>query len=258
MLVSFVHSFQSEWLKTKRSAAFWLVLIGSIFIPLILLAASFANFDDLYGEYHSGHFWKMTFRRAWQFMALFLLPMGVILATSLITQMEFKNNTWKQLHTTPQHFTTIFFAKLAVIIALMLSFFLLFNLAICLVGVIPSAVFRGIDLPVEAFPIKHVLKLSAKFFIDSLPVIALQYLLSLQFKNFLVPVGFGLGFYVTSMIAINWKFGYLVPYTYSALVFLGQQSPINQKINLHLWAVGYFILFTIGAYLLYIFKKEKG
>jgi lantibiotic transport system permease protein len=49
-----------------------------------------------------------------------------------------------------------------------------------------------------------------------------------------------------------------VPYTYSALVFLGQQSPIDQKINLHLWAIGYFILFTIGGYLLYIFKKEKG
>jgi lantibiotic transport system permease protein len=258
MLVSFVHSFQSEWLKTKRSSAFWLVLIGGVFIPLIMLAASIANFDDLYGEYHSGYFWKMTFRRAWQFMALFLLPMGVILATSLITQMEFKNNTWKQLHTTPQHYTTIFFAKLLVIITMMLAFFVLFNLAIMLVGLVPTIIFKGINWPEEVFPLRHVLKLSAKFFIDSLPVIALQYLLSLQFKNFLIPIGFGLGFYVTSMIAINWKFGYLVPYTYSALVFLGQQSPIDPKINLHLWAIAYFILFTIGAYLLYIFKKEKG
>lgn len=52
----------------------------------------------------------------------FLLPMGLILATSLITQMEFRNNTWKQLHTTPQKYSTIFTAKFIVIIGLTLQF----------------------------------------------------------------------------------------------------------------------------------------
>ncbi len=258
MVLSFFHSIQSEWLKTKRSAAFWLVVVGSVFIPIILLIANIANFDDLYGDYHSGNFWKMTFRHAWQFMAIFLLPMGVILATSLVTQMEFKNNTWKQLHTTPQYFTTIFFSKLFVILLMLLSFFILFNLAIVIVGLIPCIIYRGIELPVEAFPYMHALKLSVKFFIDALPILALQYLLSLQFKNFLVPIGFGLGFYVVAMIAINWKYGYLVPYAYCTLMFMGKQSPIDPSINLHGWALAYFLLFTLAAYLLYLFKKEKG
>ena len=41
-------------------------------------------------------------RVGWEFMGFFLLPIGVILTTSLVTQLEFRSNTWKQLHTTPQ------------------------------------------------------------------------------------------------------------------------------------------------------------
>ena len=35
------------------------------------------------------------------------------------------------------------------------------------------------------------LKEDALYFIDCLPIVALQYLISLRFKNFLVPVGAG-------------------------------------------------------------------
>ncbi len=108
MVISFVNSFKSEWIKRKRSAASWLTVIGGFFIPAIMLAALLLNFDQTYSLFHSGNVWESLFMRSWQSMALFLLPMGVILATSLITQLEFKNNTWKQLHTMPQKLTTVF------------------------------------------------------------------------------------------------------------------------------------------------------
>jgi hypothetical protein len=59
-------------------------------------------------------------------------------------------------------------------------------------------------------------------------------------------------------MAMLWKYGYIVPYAYCALNFTGKQHPAGQRINIHLWAMGYFIVFTILGYILYITKKEKG
>src|SRR6478735_9664515 len=109
MIVSFIHSFQSEWLKKKRSAASWLVITGSFFIPLMVLVAMLTDPEMTYLVTKSGTYWESLFRHNFAPMCMFLLPMGVILATSLVTQLEFKNNTWKQLHTTPQPLTTVFF-----------------------------------------------------------------------------------------------------------------------------------------------------
>jgi lantibiotic transport system permease protein len=94
-----------------------------------------------------------------------------------------------------------------------------------------------------------------------LPIIALQYLISLQFKNFLVPLSVGLGLLVAALIATEWKYGYIIPYTYCPLNFMTfrkEAAPVFQSINIHLWAFNYFIFFIIIGYLLYIFQKEKG
>ena len=256
-MLSFLYSFQSEWLKKRHSASSWLTIIGGVFVPFLILISRLVGFGALPGGNASPHLWEFLYGRSWQFMALFLLPMGVVLVTSLITQLEFRNNTWKQLCTTPQKLTTIFFSKLAVILVLLLQFFVLFNAGIYLCGVLPS-VFEGVSYPVEAFPFAAFLKGNGWFFIDCLPIVALQYLISLQFRNFLVPIGVGLGLYVASMIAVFWKYGYTNPYSYCALNFLKKGSKVDPAVNIHAWAIGYFFLFSLLSYILFITKKEKG
>jgi hypothetical protein len=256
--MNIINSFQSEWLKTKRSAATWLVLIGGFFIPVILLIAQLINYKDLYAATTAAHFWDRHFSKAWQSMALFLLPMGVILAASLIAQIEYRNNTWKQLHTTPQGLTTIFFAKLTVILVMMIQFFMLFNIGIWLSGIIPSLMVKGVSYPTQPIPFVIFFKWEMKFFIDCLPIIGLQYLLSLQFKNFLVPIAAGLAFFVGSIIAISWKYAFIIPYTYCSLTFMNSQGRFSKSVSLHVLAVAWFILFIAAAYILYITKKQKG
>jgi lantibiotic transport system permease protein len=254
MITSFFYSLQSELLKTKRSAAAWLVLTGSLLIPLIILLATCIEFDGLYGDYTSGQFWRITFRRSWQLMAMMLLPMGLILVSSLMTQLEFRNNTWKQLHTIPQSYAITFFSKLSVILLMMIGFFILFNSAVVLFGIIPSIIFRGIPFPKGEFPWWHFVKMNMKFFIACLPIVAIQYMVSLRFKNFLVPIGFGIGFYVAAMIAMNWKHGYWIPYIYSPASY----AAIYPEVKLYYWSLAYFVLFTIIGFVLYYKQKEKG
>jgi len=253
----FVYSFQSEWLKKKHSAAAALVWIGAFFIPLLMLIIRLKKFRSLASDNASPGLWDWLYGMSWQFMTFFLLPLGVMLATSLITQLEYRNNTWKQLYTTPQDMSTIFLSKLSILLVMLVQFFLLFNIGIWLTGVLP-AVFRGVAFPRASFPWVKFLQGSGYFFIDSLPVVGLQYLVSLQFRNFLAPLGAGIALYVASVIAIEWEYGYLIPYNYSALDFLrnvkGNRLP---PVNIHAWALAYFAVFIILSYILYRFKKDK-
>lgn len=194
-------------------------------------------------------------------MAIFLLPMGVVLATSLITQIEYKNNTWKQLHTTPLSLTTIFFSKLAVIIVMMVQFFVLFNIGVYLSAVIPYLLVSGVPYPKAPLSYSYFLEQNLLYFIDCLPIVALQYLMSLKYKNFLVPVGVGFVFWVGALASLSWKHGYIIPYTYCMFFYL--QSGVENKatilyFNFHFLALGYFAVITMVSYVLYITKKEKG
>ncbi|MDQ3109851.1 MAG: ABC transporter permease [Bacteroidota bacterium] len=251
--MKFIHSLQSEWLKTKRSAASWLCLFGGFFIPLIFLIAMLKNHESINSYYPFENIWKAHFRQLWSNMAIFLLPMGVILSSSLITQMEFKNNTWKQLHTTPQSYTSVFFAKFSVIVLMTLKFFLFFNIGIFITGILPSLICEQ-RWPVMPVPWLFVLKINFKIFMVCLPVIAIQYLVSLKFKNFLVAIGVGLLGLIGTLMGIQWEYIYVSPYAFCALTVMESAF----KYNPQLVASIYFVVLMFVSYLLYISKKEKG
>ena len=256
--MKFIYSFQSEWQKKKRSLSSWLVIVGAFFTPTIIIISRLVRSKGLAQLNSSPEFWENLWHSAWESMSIFLLPIGIILAGSLITQLEYKNNTWKQLHTTPQKLTTIFFAKLSVIVLMMVQFLVLFAVGIYLAGVIPGLLIKGASYPTASIPYQFFAKETGKYFIDCLPIISLQYLISLQFKNFLVPVGGGIALWILSIAALSWKYSYLIPYTYCSLNYLKSDSKFSSPVNIHVWAVGYFLLFSVMSYILYITKKEKG
>ena len=261
MSSTIMHAFQSEWLKRKRSLASWLVISGSFFTPVLITLARLLNSDRLHEIYSADGFWLDLWRSAWESMAIFLLPMGAILATSLITQIEFKNNAWKQVHALPLSLTTIFFSKYAVILLMMVQFFVLFNVAFYLSAVVPYLLVSGVPYPKNPIPYRDFLKQDLLYFVDCLPIVAAQYMMSLRFSNFLVPVGVGFMAWVGSLAALSWKFGYILPYTYSMLNYLKDDTTgktIVPPVNFHMWAIGYFLLFTAVGYFLFVTKSEKG
>ena len=138
------------------------------------------------------------------------------------------------------------------------TYFFFIDIGIYLSGVIPSLLLNGVEVRKGDIPYLFFLKQNAFYFLDCLPIIGLQYLISLLFKNFLVPVGAGLLIWIGSIAALTWNFAYLVPYTYSSLYFLRTDGRLKMPDNFHAWALGYFLLFIIAGYILYAWKKEKG
>jgi hypothetical protein len=257
---AYVASLQSEWLKKKGSLASWMVVTGAFFTPAIIVVARLVYYERLPALYASDEFWILLWKSAWESMAIFLLPLGVILATSLTAQLEYKNNTWKQLHTTPLPLTVIFLSKLTVIAVMMMQFLVLFNIGIWLAGVVPQMIIPGVSWP-GPIPYAYFLREDLLYFVDCLPIIALQYLLSLHYRNFLVSIGCGFIFWIAALGALSWKYGFVFPYTYGMFNYL--KAGVETKaavppVNIHGMALGYFLLFAVAGYYLYITKKEKG
>jgi hypothetical protein len=259
--MTFVGSFQSEWLKRRRSLASWLVLVGAFFTPSIVLASRIKNHAALPPLYVSEDFWKRLWNQSWESMEVFLLPIGIILATGLIAQIEYKNNTWKQLHTTPQGFTIIFLAKLLVILLMLVEVFALFNVGVYLSAVVPSLLFPGVPYPTAPIPFAEFWVGNVNFFVDCLPIVALQYLLSLHFRNFLVPVGVGFAIWFLGVGLLSWEYSYLFPYNHGAINFLtatGHFGGRKLPASVELLALIYAAAFTVAGWVLYVTKREKG
>jgi lantibiotic transport system permease protein len=252
----FINSLESEWIKTKNSAVMWLTIGGALFVPLLITISRLVQHNQTLLANASEGVWLKLFNQNWQFMSVFLLPMGIILISSLLTQIEYRNNTWKQLLTTPQKIATIFWAKYTILFILILQFFALFNVGIYLSVVIPALFYSDIPYPTDTFPFKEYFMGNFAYFVYCLPIVALQYLMSLHIKNFIVPVGIGLALTVAALIAVNNQYGYLMPYIYGGMKFLTADNRIDDTINISYWAIGYFAYFSFANYLIFICKTQ--
>lgn len=259
-MIAVAHAFKGEWLKTRHSLAGWLVLGGSLFTPLVIIVARLAYRRRLAPIYAAKDFWPHLWQDAWQSMAIFFLPLFAIMVTSLITQIEHRNNAWKQVHTLPLGLGAIFVSKLGVIMLLIVQFFVLFNMGIWLSAIIPYQLGAAVPYLQGAIPFRDFLRDNARYFVDCLPIIAVQYLLGLRFRNFLVPLGIGFLMWIAALAALPWKFGYLIPYTYSMLDYLKRNpgQAVIPTVDIHLFALGYAVAFTLAAYALFRMMKERG
>jgi hypothetical protein len=248
---------QAEWLKQKGSLSSWLVIAGSLFTPLVILVARLAYPKDLPKTYASSRFWEENWQNQWESMAIMLIPMGIILAASLITQLEFKNNTWKQWLATPFDLLVLFSAKYFSLFLLSLQFFLLFNALVWLTTMAVPFIYANVPFPSEPLPWRFILVQNLHYFVHFLPMIALQFVLGLLFRNFLVAIGAGILLWVSGIATLTWSYNYLIPYTHGTLYFLKTAGRSQPKTDLVAWSLSYFVLFTIGGYLCYLFRNEK-
>jgi hypothetical protein len=234
-----ISSIESEWLKSKKSASSWFVLVGALFVPFIITLIQ-TVYPNRFGVSVLQPFWVRLYERTWEMTAIMLLPMGIVIACSMICQIEFRNNTWKQVYATPQRLSTIFFAKYIVVLLMFLKWLLIFTLALIVSAYLPSLLNGRMIFSDEVIPWKYIVENSISFYIAALPIIALQYLLS--------------------MFLMNWKYAFAFPFGYTGLKFF-------ELIGMPRYTAGYsiealsllaFVIISILHYLLYISNRERG
>src|SRR3954471_20651851 len=259
MIDVLVRAVWSEWLKRRRSLTTWLVAGSAAFVPSIIFLSRFRRLDALPALHRDARFWDVLWVQAWESMALMILPMAAMLLVSLLTQIEDRSGGWKQLHAAPLPRWTIFLAKLIVILVLLLELIVAFTAAIYVVGVLPAFVAR-VEVPAAPFPLVRFLRRDAAYFVDVLPVVAVQYAIALRFRTFLAPLAIGMALWILSIGAISWRFNYVIPYSYSSLEYLivEYQRHIAVPARPSVIAAACFVVFTMTGYMLFAMRKDKG
>src|ERR1700761_8029804 len=96
----FLISRRTELMKIRRSAAFWLVIAGSAFLP-VLMFLMYTTRPDMFVKRLGKDPWMGHILQGFEAASFFLWPMLIIIVASLITQIEYRNNTWKQVLASP-------------------------------------------------------------------------------------------------------------------------------------------------------------
>lgn len=260
--MSYAISLRTELIKAKRSAALWICILGAGFMPAIFTLVMILNPKEFLKEPDfAANPWQALFGIAWQSFLIFLLPLFVIIVCSMIVQIEYKNNTWKQVFASPQSIGNIFFSKYSTILLMILFLFVMFNLFLMGGAILANLINSKYTFLRSNLQINSILKMDLKSFVSLLGIISIQYWLSLRIKNFIVPIGIGLCLLITAMIIQRWEHIYKFPYAYSFLTFRTMGITLrggslfqNHELNAMCW----FVVVTATAFLDMRFRKERG
>lgn len=260
--MSFPVSLRSDLIKTKRSAAFWLCLIGAGFIPSLFLIGYLVKPESVIQRMKVQP-WESHFLNGWQSFATFLLPMFVIIVCSQILQIEYKNNTWKQVFASPQTLANVFLSKLVTILMMTLFLFFMFNFFMLGTAVLTNLIHKDFPFFSHSANWSLLLKMNLKTFVALLGIIAIQYWLSLRIKNFIVPIAIGLALLIGATILLSlWKHVDKYPYAFPILSFFNiSGGGATKKIefqNHELNSIGWFLAITALAFFDLKNRKERG
>jgi len=265
--MSFIISTQSELLKTKRTAAFWLSMIGAAFIPAIFFLVYLLNSKKMILQFKMMP-WEQHFGLGWNSLNSFLLPMYIILICAMIPQIEYKNNAWKQVFSSPQSTAEIFFSKFLTVHLMIILALLLFNVFMLLAAVVPNLIYKGYPFLHSKIDWQSLIRLNIKSYVSLLGISAIQFWLSLRFKSFIGPVGIGLALLIGSIIAtgFDWEHVSKIPYAHPVLTLrslaaerMSKPGTAHPFLQNHEWnSLGYFVFFTLLGFFDLRYRKEKG
>ncbi len=234
-------------------------LFGLLFVPVALtvLVAGHLYYDvsqNMVGEIDgSVNPWNgMLGKAVFQFFYL-LYPILVAIFVHACCDIEYKNNNYKVLFTLPVSKFKIFIAKaLFVLITVLLSVSLSYvTFLVCgyLLGrILPEIGFQNYDFRNVVFFV------FLKLYIALAAISSIQLCLSLQFKNFIYPIGFGMFLLVFSMIVWQKDFSDFVPYTgsFKSYINLLSENTLFERLDyLNLCSV---LIFLVGSF--YLFKRK--
>ena len=209
---------RSEFIKTKRTTTIYLTLIISILLPFIMLSE--LNEDAYRIKIFSSNPWNIIYRNAATALNMVILPLFIILLSTMLAQVEYRNNTWKQLLASPQSPIQSFGSKFLQLQIIILIFLLLHNLLMAIVPLIVALDYPNLDFYNHPFKWKTWLLENIITYIGFLGFSAVQFWLSLRFRTFIKPIAIGIGLWLLGMMLVfefKWEQAYLYPYSIPVL-----------------------------------------
>ena len=240
-------SLRSELLKTKRTASLYLTLIGAAVGPVMYLLNVLLDENEIDASEKDPL--NAIFKILSDMNGTALFPLFVILICTLLPQIEYRNNTWKQVFASPQTKFNVFLAKFMNVHLLMLVFLTATHFFMFLSIVAINFIKPNLNLFKHPLNGNMVLINAANAYILLLAVCAIQFWIGLRSRNFIVPIGIGFALWLTGTImAVQYKSNLVFYFPYSFHAF-----PVSTKLKSQLtqvaWtSLGYALLFLIVGF----------
>jgi len=217
---AFLRIFRIEALKLRRTLAIWMTLVAPAAVILLQLlimtrvgGGPGADID----------IWLSFQKNALTMWALFMQPLFVALVATLVYHLEHASNGWLRLFVLPVPRWTIPAAKLAAVFGLVtLATIVLFVLDVAATWMAP-ALNANVELPAE-IPWGELVRRTARVFVATLAVVAIQNFVSFRFAS--VPLSLGVGIVGTfvGLFASSWKGGPYFPWLMGLHVIHGKEA----------------------------------
>ena len=240
-------SLRSELLKTRRTASLYLTLIGAAVGPVMYLLNVLLDENEIDASEKDPL--NAIFKILSDMNGTALFPLFVILICTLLPQIEYRNNTWKQVFASPQTKFNVFLAKFMNVHLLMLVFLTATHFFMFLSIVAINFIKPNLNLFKHPLNGNMVLINAANAYILLLAVCAIQFWIGLRSRNFIVPIGIGFALWLTGTImAVQYKSNLVFYFPYSFHAF-----PVSTKLKSQLtqvaWtSLGYALLFLIVGF----------
>ena len=128
-------------------------------------------------------------------MIMVLNLFGIVVATCMIYNMEFKGSAVKKMYMLPVSVPVMYLCKFLILTVMFLVAIVLQNLALAQIGMT--------DLPDGAFEMGTLVRFAGYSFLTSMPVLSFMLLISSRFENMWVPLGIGVAGFLSGMALAN-------------------------------------------------------
>ena len=236
----------ADLLKLKGTAALQLV-VGLATLPVLVIFLVFYFRGAPLLEVGQSP-WVPYLHNAWRTEATLLLPLFIVLLTSLVVQVEHRASAWKHLHTQPVTRGVLFCSKLLVLLALSLVAQVLHAALLLLTGWLLLIAQPALGFQHYAFPLAAVATAVLRIYVGTAGILAVQYVASLYWRSFVGPMVIGLAGTILALTVLRLVHADLLPYGAPLLTFhtFGADGPalvVPAALAPHEWlSLGWVVL----------------
>ncbi|UYZ62828.1 ABC transporter permease [Hymenobacter weizhouensis] len=252
-----------DMLKLRRTAALWLTLGGGALPVLLNFLIFYFKGDKLLKPGQNP--WPAYISMSWQTASVLLLPLFVVLLSSLVLALEHRSEGWKHLLVQPVGRGAAYGSKLLVLLGLNALAQSLYVVLLLASGVVLGWLRPGLGFQSGLVEVAPLLLMLAHTFVATLGILGVQFAAALALRSFVGPLALGIGGIVTALTLLRWEHSDLIPYAASTKVLSafegGKQGELLVKTAMsssEWWSLAWFAVAAVAGYALLRWRRAAG
>jgi len=172
-------------------------------------------------------------------MIVILNLLGIVVASCMIYNMEFKGNAVKKMYMLPASVAGMYMCKFLILAVLLFVVVAIENLALAAIGLT--------CLPQGTFQPDMLVRFTSYSFLTSMPMASFMLLVSSRCENMWIPLGVGVAGFLSGMSLVNYPTNYLLihPVVLMLRPAVAMSAAPNQVISMV--AIAETLIFLLGG-----------